>query len=192
LKIDELGDLAPPLIVKPNFEGSSKGVRLARDRAQLAAAVTTIAGRYPRGVLVEEYVEGIDVAVGWFAGHGQLPPIWYRHDAAIYDYALKHETPERVRVEVPELEPVTERRLQVAATRAFEALGVTGYGRADFRITPDGEVVFLELNPLPSLTLATGHDELYVAAAHAGLSPRELLGLIVTSAVREQAITRVA
>ena len=190
--VDELGDLAPPLIVKPNLEGSSKGVRLVTDRAQLAPAFATVHGRYPRGVLVEEYVAGIDVAVGWFAGHGLLPPIWYRHDAPIYDYRLKHETPERVRIEVPELAPHVMRRLEVAATRAFTALGVTGYGRADFRVTPDGDVVFLELNPLPSLTLSTGHDELYVAAAHAGLAPRDLLGLIVSAAVRERAIERCA
>lgn len=39
--------------------------------------------------------------------------------------------------------------------------------------------MFLEMNPLPSLTMATGHDELYVAAAARGYAPRELLARVL-------------
>jgi len=175
-----------PAIVKPNFEGSSKGITaasIARDRAQLAELVDGALARYPDGVLVEELVDGIDIAVGWFAGIGLLPAVWYRHDAAIYDYALKHLTPERVQLAIPApLSAPVARRLTLAATRAFSALGVVGYGRADFRITPDGDVIFLEMNPLPSLTLATGHDELYRAAAQLGHEPRALLAAVLAAA----------
>ena len=109
----------------------------------------------------------------------------YVYDGEIYDYALKHTTPERVAVQVPApLSPLVAARLATAANRAFEALGVAGYGRADFRITPEGQVSFLEMNPLPSLTLAVGHDELYVAAAAIGRSPGELLAAILDSATR--------
>jgi D-alanine-D-alanine ligase len=176
-----------PVIVKPNFEGSSKGITAAslvtdcttlKGRARLRDVVADVLARYPDGVLVEQYVPGIDVAVGWLDG-GLLPPIWYRHDAGIYDYTLKHDVPERVCVEIPELADGVRRRLDVAATRAFDALGVTGYGRVDFRITPGGDVVFLEMNPLPSLTLATGHDELYVAAAHVGRTPRDVIAAVL-------------
>ena len=183
----QLAHLPLPAIVKPNLEGSSKGITaasIARDRAQLADLVAGALARYPDGVLVEELVDGIDIAVGWFAGIGLLPPIWYRHDAEIYDYALKHVTPERVQLAIPPpLSETVAHRLDVAATRAFAALGVAGYGRVDFRITPDGEVVFLEMNPLPSLTLASGHDELYLAAAQLGHPPRALLATILDAAL---------
>jgi D-alanine-D-alanine ligase-like ATP-grasp enzyme len=87
-----------------------------------------------------------------------------------------------VDVEIPaRLPPAARANLARAAGATFEALGVTGYGRADFRVTPDGEAVFLEMNPLPSLTLATGHDELYAAAARLGKSPRDLLGHILSA-----------
>jgi D-alanine-D-alanine ligase len=183
----QLAQLPLPAIVKPNFEGSSKGITaasIARDRGQLADLVAGALARYPDGVLVEELVDGIDIAVGWFAGIGRLPPIWYRHDAEIYDYALKHVTPERVQLAIPP--PLSEtvlHRLDVAATRTFAALGVAGYGRVDFRVTPDGEVVFLEMNPLPSLTLASGHDELYLAAAQLGHAPRALLAAVLDAAL---------
>jgi D-alanine-D-alanine ligase len=194
---DPYDDLDAPVIVKPNLEGSSKGITQASvitDRTRLRDAVDGALVQYPTGVLVEELIEGRDVAVGWFAGVGLLPPIGYSYAGAIYDYALKHITPERVQVQIPApLEDAVAARLASAATRAFSALGVEGYGRADFRITPDGDVVFLEMNPLPSLTLAVGHDELYVAAAVGGRAPRELLSAIIDDAMaRERPARRVA
>jgi D-alanine-D-alanine ligase len=176
-----------PAIVKPNFEGSSKGITaasIARDRARLAEIVADAIARYPHGVLVEELVDGIDVGVGWFAGIGLLPPIGYRYDGEIYDYALKHVTPERVQLEIPPpLSEAVARRLEVVAARAFTALGITGYGRVDLRVTPQGDAVFLEMNPLPSLTLAAGHDELYVAAARLGHAPRVVLTAVLDAAL---------
>ena len=185
----ELGLQALPAIVKPNFEGSSKGISaasIARDRAELTTIVAAMLARYPAGVLVEEYVAGIDVAVGWVEGLGVLPAIHYRYRArgpfAIYDYALKHDHPERVAAVIPAKLPRGARsRLDEAASRAVEALGIEGYGRADFRVTPDGDVVFLEMNPLPALTPTVGDDELYVAAARRGTTPRELLAAILTA-----------
>jgi D-alanine-D-alanine ligase len=176
--------LEPPWIVKPNFEGSSKGITAASvvdDRARLGAAALACLERYPEGVLVERYVDGLDVAVGWVDGLGWLPPIAYRHGAPVFDYALKHVTPERVRVEIPAaLDDDVHARLLRSAQRAFAALGVSGYGRADFRVTPRGEVVFLEINPLPSLA----DGELFAAASAIGASPEELLACIVRAAHR--------
>jgi hypothetical protein len=75
------------------------------------------------------------------------------------------------------------RGLNPAVQEAVAALGVAGYGRVDFRVTSDGEVVFLEMNPLPSLTLASGHDELYRAAAQIGHPPRALLAAVLDAAL---------
>jgi D-alanine-D-alanine ligase len=183
----DLAHVPLPAIVKPNFEGSSKGITaasIARDRAELADIAADALARYPDGILVEELVDGIDIGVGWFAGIGLLPPIGYRYEGAIYDYALKHLTPERVQIEIPPpLPEAVARRLDLAVTRAFTALGVTGYGRVDLRLIPEGDVVFLEMNPLPSLTLAAGHDELYVAASHLGHAPRVLLAAVLDAAL---------
>lgn len=182
-----------PVIVKPNLEGSSKGITtdsVIREPARLVPAVQRALARYPSGVLVEEMIAGVDVGVGWVEGIGLLPPIAYHcgdDPHAIYDFALKHEHPEMVDVRIPApLSELVSARLAQAANRVFEALGIEGYGRADFRITPEGEVVFLEMNPLPSLTLAAGHDELYVAAAARGFAPRELLAAILALAPPEQ------
>jgi D-alanine-D-alanine ligase len=167
--------LEPPLIVKPNFEGSSKGITSAsivRTAAQLEPAIRACEARYP--ALVEPFIEGRDVSVGWVDGLGWLPAIAYHFDAPLYDYTLKHVTPERVRIEYIAAPPP----LLEVARRAFSALGVVGYGRADFRITARGEIVFIELNPLPSLA----DGELFAAARTMGASAEDLLACIVQSA----------
>ena len=190
-RLDELRPVACKVIVKPNFEGSSKGITQASvvehadDMVRLRDVVATLLARYPAGVLVEEFVEGMDVSVGWVDGLGLLAPIGYAYQAsgphAIYDLALKQGPPEHINVHVPaQLDQLTSTRVIEAAKRAFAALGVTGYGRADFRVTEDGKVLFLELNPLPSL--APRERDLYAAAAPLGKSPRDLLACIVTMA----------
>lgn len=177
-----------PVIVKPNFEGSSKGISadsIVREPEHLPRAVAEALARYPGGVLVEELIPGTDIGIGWVARLGLLPPIAYHcgdDPHAIYDFALKHAYPELVDVRIPApLPELVAARLAACALKVFAALGVEGYGRADFRVTPDGEVVFLEMNPIPSLTMAAGHDELYVAASAAGHTPRELLSAILAS-----------
>jgi D-alanine-D-alanine ligase len=182
-----------PALVKPNLEGSSKGISAAsvvESPDALAARTSELLDRYPDGVLVEEFVPGIDVTVGWVDPLGVLPAIAYRYPSArfaVYDYALKHEMPDLVAQE--HVEPRFTAPLATAAARVFAALGVTGYGRADFRVTPTGDVVFLEMNALPSL--APGED-LYAAAGWMGVTPRDLLGHILGAAVRARDAPRAA
>ena len=170
--VDVPGD-GPPWLVKPRFEGSSKGITQASvvtERAALPAAIAACRARYPDGVVVEHYVDGIDVAVGYVAGLGLLRPIAYAYEPSgpyrIYDLALKL-APDRVRPYALDAPAVT-----AAATRVFATLGIRGYGRADFRLTPDGRAVFLDMNPLPTLA----DDDLYVAS---GLTRRELIHALV-------------
>jgi len=163
------GDRGRRVIVKPRFEGSSKGIAQAsvtRDPAPLLARA-----RYP--MMVEAYVDGDDASVAWVDGLG-FTAITYAYAPTgphrILDFELK-QTPDRVASRV-----VHDARLVDAARRAFVALGVEGYGRADFRVTPDA-VYFLEMNPIPSMAPADG--ELYegrtIAATLAAIVGREAL-----------------
>jgi D-alanine-D-alanine ligase len=165
-----------PAIVKPNFEGSSLGITQASvvtTRDELERVVAETLERFPAGILVEEFIAGDDIAVAWVAGVGVLPAVRYvLPPDRIYDRALKAAV---VPIEVVEL--ATD-----AAARAFAALGVTGFGRADFRVTPEGELVFLEMNPLPSL--AFENNELYAAAARLGKTPDQLVAAIVGHALQ--------
>jgi D-alanine-D-alanine ligase len=186
---DAVPSVPLPALVKPNFEGSSKGITqtsVVTTREALAARISELLDRYSDGVLVEEFVGGIDVAVAWVDGIGLLPPIQYCYPTSgrfpIYDYALKNERAAEVAVEIPaRIDPATARGLEDGARRVFAALGVEGFGRADFRVTPAGEVVFLEMNPLPAL------DDFYDAFAHLGRRTEELFEAIVAAASLPQA-----
>ena len=62
-----------PCIVKPNYEGSSKGVHEASvvtDSTKLEETIQRVLRAYPEGLTIEEYIAGIDVTVGWFEGLG--------------------------------------------------------------------------------------------------------------------------
>ena len=191
--LSQLAAIVPPVIVKPNFEGSSKGITQASvvvdDRA-LVATVRALLEQYPSGVLIEEFIDGADVSVAFVAGLGVLTPIGYAYEATgphrILDLALKQGPPERVRMEIPAaLDRRTHSSLARAAARAFAALGVRGYGRADFRIGAGGAVRFLEMNPLPSLSASD--PELYASVARLGKTASDLIAAIVASAAEVSA-----
>src|SRR5204862_807044 len=69
--------LAFPVIVKPNYEGSSKGIyngaigsSVIKEPKELPAALKSALRQYPDGVLVEEYIDGLDIALGFVDGVG--------------------------------------------------------------------------------------------------------------------------
>jgi D-alanine--D-alanine ligase len=175
-RLDELADVTWDVsIVKPNAEGSSKGI--TRDsvvqRADVARAVHALLARYPDGVLVEEFIHGVDVAVPFIAAlGGVLPALTYENAPRILDYASKQRDDVRARVDERASSIVHD-----SARRAFAALDVCGFGRADYRVTPEGRAVFLEMNPLPSL--ATADPELFLAAAHAGFTRRDVFAALL-------------
>jgi len=160
LRTGGLDDLVYPVIAKPNYEGSSKGITqasVAEDPIDLGRIVDELLDAYPDGVLVERYVPGADVRVYKIDGAGILPPVALRVDPsytqrfAIYDYALAVEHAAAVTAARAELAPKTAARVAELADRVFSALGIRDLGYLDFRVGTDGEVHFLSATPLPSL-----------------------------------------
>lgn len=189
-----------PVILKPNFEGSSKGITVDSivDEADvLVPKLQVLLDKYPEGILVEEFIVGIDVVVPYLAAAspetgGILEPVSYHFDEKvvagrkyqIYDYVLKCEMEDAVEVEVPaRISQTVRAELISLSKRIFDVLGIRDLGRIDYRITDDGRIYFLEVNALPSLEPGAG---IYRAAAAAGL-PNEA---DVLAAVVESACTR--
>jgi D-alanine-D-alanine ligase len=198
-------DLTFPVIVKPNYEGSSKGITLdsiVEDPAALEGRVRSLLARYPSGLLIEEFIVGRDIVVPYLeraspATHGVLAPVSYRFDESIigprkfsiYDYELKCVSSDAVEVECPApIDEEVKARLLDLSARTFRALGIRDLGRIDWRITDDGRVYFLEVNALPSLEPGAG---IYLSAALAGLTRTEdVLGAVVESAALRAGIER--
>ena len=168
-----------PVVVKPVSAGSSYGVSLVGDAAELAPALQE-AARYDRRILVEEVVRGreIDVAVLRDAGgvRWAAPPL--EIDApGLFDTATKYDGSARFTVpaEVEEADAVALKR---AALTMFDALGCAGVARMDFFLTEDGAVLN-EVNTMPGLTAASQVPRMFAAA---GLTYVELVERLVRAA----------
>jgi D-alanine-D-alanine ligase len=172
----ELEGWADGWVAKPRHGGSSVGVRVVRDHADLAAALDA-ALAHGDDVLVEELVEGIEATVAVLGNPEQslrvFPPVEIRpHAGRFFDYEEKYSAEGAVELCPPEsLDAETCERLTERALRAYRALGCEGYARIDFLVPADGEPVFLEANTLPGFTPRSLFP---LAAATAGLDFRSL------------------
>jgi D-alanine-D-alanine ligase len=183
-----------PCIVKPNFEGSSKGITqesVVESVDRLRAVVASALAKYPAGVLIEEFISGRDLTIPFLEAlpnerGGVLAPVEYVVDAAhrgrfaIYDFALKTLHADAVSVRAPaEVSAEVADELHRAARTVFRVTGCRDLGRIDFRLGEDGLVYFLEINALPSLEPGAG---IYAAAALEGLHFDGVLETVVSSA----------
>ncbi|MEZ4651350.1 MAG: 7TM domain-containing protein [Candidatus Eisenbacteria bacterium] len=172
-----------PLIVKPRHESTSLGLALVHDRAELATAVEHIVGEFTQDALVEEYIDGREVAIG-ILGNGDpeiLPPVELDFRGRAVKILTKpdkfHKTedePDRI-CPAPLDEPL-KLELDDIARRVWRACGCRDYARIDIRIDENGRPFVLEINSMASL----GQGGAYVLAARtAGYSFPALVNRIV-------------
>src|SRR5262249_20825568 len=93
---------------------------------------------YPDGVLIEEYVAGIDVTVGWVEKVGCLPPVAFRYPSGwrwpIYERRLKRDS-SAVTAEVPaRLPPALRDALTRLSADVVHKLGLHDVARVDWRV----------------------------------------------------------
>jgi D-alanine-D-alanine ligase len=166
--------LGLPVIVKPSKQGSTVGLTLVKQRAELQAAIVE-AFTHDDEVMIEQFIAGRELTVG-ILGDEALPvgEIIPKHE--IYDYECKY-TPGMAREEFPAKISASETRsAQEQARLAFKALKLSGCARIDFRMTPDGTLYCLEANTLPGMTELSLIPQ---AAAAAGITFPELCERIV-------------
>ncbi|HEX8715550.1 MAG TPA: D-alanine--D-alanine ligase [Gemmatimonadaceae bacterium] len=162
-------ELGFPVIVKPSREGSTVGLTLVKQPADLEPAIAE-ARRYDDEVMIEAYIAGRELTVG-VLGDEVLPvgEIIPKHE--IYDYECKY-TPGMADERFPaDISREQTQALQQQAMSAFRALKLSGYARIDFRLTASGESYCLEANTLPGMTELSLIPQ---AAAAAGIAFPEL------------------
>lgn len=180
-----------PLLVKPAWEGSSKGIRLrclVHRPEELAQIVEEVRGDYAQPVLIEEYIQGEEVTVGLVGNGAELECVGQLRvlplkptEHFVYSLEVKRDWENQVRYEAPPMLPqAVLQATEVAAKQAFHALGCRDLARADFRIR-DGVPYFLEINPLPGLN--PDYSDLVILARLVGMSYETLITKIVTAAI---------
>ncbi|MFI2718335.1 ATP-grasp domain-containing protein [Streptomyces collinus] len=167
------------VMIKPPFGGSSVGMSLVRDPADLPSALADAAGDEGAAVLIEEYVSGTPLTVGLLELPGGsvtvFPPLATEAtEAEFYDADTKLDVESRgtVTVRAAELTPDVLDRITSDARTLWDGIGLRGSARIDFILTEDGEPYVLEVNSTPGMSRASNFA---VGAAMVGLTHTDVV-----------------
>jgi D-alanine-D-alanine ligase len=187
-----------PVILKPAWEGSSKGIRnkcLVDRPEDLPAVVASLRRDHRQPVLLEEFIEGDELTVGMI---GNDPPTIIgvmrvvpqgSSERFIYGLEVKRDYLRQVRYECPaRLPPAVMEAVRDAALKAYRVLGCRDVARVDFRLR-DGVPYFLEVNPLPGLNPES--SDLVILGRHVGWTHERLIAAILQAALDRHAVSAV-
>ncbi|MDD5092977.1 MAG: ATP-grasp domain-containing protein [Dehalococcoidia bacterium] len=182
-----------PAIVKPAYDGSSKGIRFnsrVEDGGQAASVIASLLEQYRQPILAEEFIDGDEVTVGIT---GNSPPkvlgvmrILPKKKGAYFVYSLevKRDWEQLVEYECPaQLGDDVLEKINFSSLRTFELLGCRDFARIDFRISREGIPYFLEINPLAGLNPYS--SDLPIMVGKLGIGYQALIsGILVAALLR--------
>jgi D-alanine-D-alanine ligase len=169
-----------PVVVKPNKQGSTVGLTLVHEAAQLQGAIDR-ALCFDDEVMLERFIPGREFTVGVLEG-AALPVGEIITSGEVFDYESKYQAG-GAREVFPADIPLAESALvRDYALRAHRVLKLGAYSRTDFRRDSAGAFWCLEANSLPGMTATSLLPQ---AAKAAGIEFPELLDRICRGALRK-------
>lgn len=178
-KGDSIPEMRMPVVVKPNSQGSTVGLSFVRNQVDLATAVAR-AFAHNDEVLIEEFVEGVEISVP-VLGDRVLPPVEIVPQQGEYDFANKYTPGATDEICPARLTESQTRTAMAQALACHQALGCRGITRTDMIVTKD-KVVVLELNNLPGMTETSLVRK---SAAEAGIPFPDLVEWILRDALEK-------
>lgn len=178
------GQVGYPLFVKPVRAGSSYGVTKVEAEEQLAPAIA-LAFKYDDRVILEEAIDGFEVGCAVLGRDrlivGEVDEI--ELSGGFFDYTEKYSLRTSA-IHVPaRIAGEKARALQETAKRIYRALDCSGFARVDMFLTPEGEIVFNEVNTIPGFTEHSRYPGMMRAA---GYSFERILDIIIEQAEAKQ------
>ena len=185
-----LNTIGFPLMVKPRFEGTSKGLTensRVTDFEGLKYQVGLINKKYRQSALVEEFIRGSEYTVGVIGnGHAEAMPVVQvnidgKHKLGDVFFTSVRVTKQKDTVDyvcpaqIPEQLSRTMREL---AIKAYKSVDCRDFGRVDFRVDEKGSPYVLEINPLPSLST---EDAFFFIAKAIGINYEEIINKILNA-----------
>jgi D-alanine-D-alanine ligase len=177
-------------IIKPRWEGSSKGIFLdsiADTPEKVKTCIKRIWERYNQPAIVEEFLPGIEITAG-VAGNIQpkcigmmsITPVT-ENSSFLYSLEEKRNYLERIRYSGPDsMSPQLRKKIGDLAVRAFKALELRDIARIDFRLDEKGQPRVIDINPLPGLSPA--YSDLPILYRLSGGEYSELIQTILREA----------
>ncbi len=142
----------------------------------------------PHRLLIEQFIDGTEFSVIVIESpDGQplaLPPTEIRKVSAVYDYRAKYLPGIANKVTPIELPDVDVRRICQRAEQLYTTLGMEVYARLDGIINRNGEVYLNDPNTTSGMLPSSFF---FHQAAEVGLSPKDLLTLLIRQSVRRRA-----
>jgi len=195
-------DLTFPVIVKPLYEGSSKGIKnnsVVSNRRELKSKLEEIKKLYDQPAIVERFLTGREFTVGVLGNypeleilpiveidHSQLPP----GAKPIYSYEAKWiwDTPDKP-LEIfkcpAEISEKLKKKIENVIRETYRRLRIRDWARIDVRLDENGEPNILEINPLPGILPNPEENScLPKAARAAGYSYEQLINRVVMEACK--------
>ncbi len=190
--ITELKDLNKcnlkyPLFVKPVSEGTGKGITeksLVNSSAELAKMVEWILTEFRQPALVEEYLPGREFTVG---------VVGYKEEAAAiggmevmtannlpYSVEVKENYQNYCKYKPLDADIIDE--CKSVALSAWKALNAVDAGRVDLKADRNGNICFIEANPLAGLNPI--HSDLPILSRMYGIEYQTLMEMIMKSAIK--------
>lgn len=193
-----------PLIVKPNREGSAKGIgssNVVHTPEALYRKVRELIMDYKQEALVEEFIDGKELTVGILEnGAAVVLPILEidfsgcaKSGEYFYSWKMKEFQGNKEMGLVPafhcpaRLDQATEKLVKDTALRTHRAVGCFDISRTDIRLSRENIPYVLEINPLPGLNPRDSNFPLMAYAA--GMKYEDLIEAIVKSASQRRPST---
>jgi D-alanine--D-alanine ligase len=189
-----------PLIVKPNKEGSSKGImdaNVVNNKKELDKRIKFLSKSIGGEMLVEEYIDGREFTVSVLGNENPvvLPIFEQKFDFLpknmnkmasfelkwFYEDKLKkledaYDCPAKVDAKL-------KKEIEETSIAIYKFLGVRDCARIDYRLDKKGNLYFLEINTLPGMIPDKNViSYLPLSARVAGMSFTDLIGKIISLA----------
>ncbi len=180
-----------PLIVKPRFEGSSKGLSESsrvENTEELKKQVDFITKTYKQPALVEEFISGQEFTVAIVGNQNPqvMPVVQIKIDGKLKlndkFYTFARITSDRLEYICPaKISAELKKKLDDLALKVYRSVECRDFGRVDFRVDNDGNPYVLEINPLPSLST---EDVFMLIAKDIGITYEQMIGKILDAALK--------
>ena len=196
LSLNGLYGLKFPMIVKPRWEGSSKGISVrsrVERKEELAERIDELVYNYQQPALVEEFIRGREFTVAMIGNDRKieiLPIAQIKINGKIdlcdefytYDYIFS----DKLEYVCPaEIDEALKERIEDLAVRTYRLVECRDFGRVDIRVDLEGRPYVLEINPLPSLST---EDVFSVVAKFWGMDYSQMIKKILDVALERYEI----
>jgi D-alanine-D-alanine ligase len=174
-----------PVVVKPNNQGSSVGVVIAKNKEEAEKAMEEIF-KITNEALIQQFIRGRELTVGvldygWPGSEYALPPTEIKPKTNhFFDYRAKYEIGASEEITPAHLGEAVTRLVQSAAKQLHKAVGAKGFSRTDIILDEKNQPFILEINTIPGLTETSLLPQ---QASEAGVSFSELLDRIIDASL---------